>query len=143
MKRRTILTASLAALTTGLAQTGKQEKKGVRVIPDLTKEAHQMALMLLLMYKPNRDYFYQYDDYSRSNAFAQNGISLAVYQKARSAYSSVTDQTALTNALFAFRAQVLKMGAKVQANNNVYPPGDPCPYMDQQLNSPTAKKLTA
>jgi hypothetical protein len=147
MKRRTVLTMPLAALAIGFT---KKVALGAPVIPDIKKESHQMALMLLLLtdlagQSPKKLFFAPYNSATYPNTvFGKNGIDAQVFQDAKKAFTNSTTQNNLVSAAQAMRTQMKLMGIVVQNNQStIYDPADPCPYYDANLASLTVKKLTA
>jgi hypothetical protein len=133
--------------------TKKAKKKSVRTAVvraiDTGKEAHQIALMLLLIGNKAQTYFLQPYDAGTYGAsiFGVNGVSAAVFQAAQAAYDRKTpggiqDFSYLVDALAGFQSQMSIIGGKVQGQDDPYPPTDPCPFYDGTMKSPSVMKLT-
>jgi hypothetical protein len=134
-------------------KTTKKAKKTLAKIIDVVREEHQIGLMLLLIgdLAKAKPYFLQpYDSGTyRTSVFGVNGLNAAVFQAAQAAYDTSTsgglqDLGDLVDTLQGFQAQMSIIGAQVQAQNDPYPPGDPCPSGDSvTLKVPSVMKLTA
>jgi hypothetical protein len=145
LTRRTALALPLFGLTRKLFAAAP---------PDAVKETHQLGIMLLILnetksLKIRTDFLTQtYTEAAyATTVFAKNGIAYSTFRAAQAPYQGNTPQIKrnranLIEASKRFREQMQVMGTAVQAATTPYPPEDPCPYGDAQLNFNAVMKLT-